>query len=378
MKYLKLLLFITLAGCYSSVSAQLSSADSLYMQANNSADLHVFAARMYFDRNLSGKALEELEKAQELYGKINNTAGQASVLEQFGDFYAGKGYSSEALTSYQKAFDLSAAGTEQAGNLAYKLASLCYKQKRYDDALKYSIASSKAFDAAGLKANAAKAYVLTASIKKQQKNYNEAEDIILKQALPLYRSADNAEGRTGSFDVLARTYLDQKRYSEAKWFFIQANTQSRILKDTVGIITSLTNLAKVKNAIKDYKLALRDLKEAEILAKRTHTTALLADVKTVQTETYARLGYKTAAAGARQDVDLLNDSLRQMAHHDSQVAHNAVREMQQQKQAAEKPVARHTAVVQNTPIMYIVIIAVIAIAIILIVILKGRRKLTKG
>ncbi len=155
----------------------------------------------------------------------------------------------------------------------------------------------------------AECYVQIAQIKNSQKNYVQAESLILKYALPLFRSASNDFGRISCFDVLGRSYVGQKKYSPAKWFFIQANTQSRNLKDTIGIITSLVELGKVKIAIQDYDLAIRDFKEAEFLSRKKNTLSLMAEVKKAYSILYKQTGNKKAYSSYSGSFDQLNDSL---------------------------------------------------------------------
>ena len=87
-------------------------------------------------------------------------------------------------------------------------------------------------------------------------------------ALHNYSYYADTLGMRTCFDYLAKVYQSQKKYSQAKWFFLQSNKISRNKHDTFNIITSLVKLSGVKMDNKDYKLAMRDLNEALTLSTK--------------------------------------------------------------------------------------------------------------
>ncbi len=95
---------------------------------------------------------------------------------------------------------------------------------------------------------------------------NQAISYIM-QGLHIYSKFKDTIGLRQTFDHLGLVYGLQKKYTQAKWFILQSNTLSRQQRDTPQIINSLINLASVKKAIKDYKLADKDIREAAMLAK---------------------------------------------------------------------------------------------------------------
>ncbi len=68
------------------------------------------------------------------------------------------------------------------------------------------------------------------------------------------------------FDYLAAFYLNQNRFSEAKWYLLRSNAISRQQKNYAQIINSLLVLAEVKSDLGDYKQADEDLLEAKSIA----------------------------------------------------------------------------------------------------------------
>ena len=68
------------------------------------------------------------------------------------------------------------------------------------------------------------------------------------------------------FSDLARIYVKQNRYSEAKWYFLQSSYLSRQQNNDRLTISNLSNLAMVKFEIGDFVLAREDLREARDIA----------------------------------------------------------------------------------------------------------------
>jgi tetratricopeptide (TPR) repeat protein len=81
-------------------------------------------------------------------------------------------------------------------------------------------------------------------------------------ALHNYSYYEDTTGMRASFDDLARVYVAQRKFSEAKWFTLQSNKISRQVKDVPNIISSLVKLSAIKMELKEYKMAMRDLNEA--------------------------------------------------------------------------------------------------------------------
>ena len=81
-------------------------------------------------------------------------------------------------------------------------------------------------------------------------------------ALHNYSYYEDTTGIRSSFDDLARVYVAQRKFSEAKWFTLQSNKISRQVKDVPNIIGSLVKLSAIKMELKENKMAMRDLNEA--------------------------------------------------------------------------------------------------------------------
>ncbi|NCD69260.1 hypothetical protein [Mucilaginibacter agri] len=69
-----------------------------------------------------------------------------------------------------------------------------------------------------------------------------------------------------NFSDLAQLYVQQNRFSEAKWYFLQSNFLSRQQNNDKLTINNLMHLAGVKSDIGDFILAQQDLIEARDMA----------------------------------------------------------------------------------------------------------------
>ncbi|HCN82265.1 MAG TPA: hypothetical protein DIT07_01405, partial [Sphingobacteriaceae bacterium] len=203
------LLFITITLFANSVLfAQGSKKDSLNASQNTIADSSLAAANKYFNISETAKAFLELKKAQALFQKTGNKSGQTEVSLTFAEYYKQNLLWPDAERYYQKALALTGEpdSTELSADISSNLAEALYQQHQYEEALKSAQDARDFFEKKGLKGRMAECYVQIAQIKNGQKNYVQAESLILKYALPLFRSASNDFGRISCFDVLGRSY----------------------------------------------------------------------------------------------------------------------------------------------------------------------------
>ena len=279
--------------------------------ANWVADVRVEMANQFFKAGDSKQAFSELLTAEKIYTKAGNNESRGEVMVQMARFYEKNAAWMEAVKYYEAALNIheSIKNLSRAANISLHLADIALIQDNLTKAGKTVNYAVKQYNLLDDKTGIALSYVKLAEIYRRKKHYSKAEKLILNTALPYFRSTGYKAGRIGCFDVLGKIYQSQKRYSEAKWFFIQANTQARALNDIEGVIISLINLSKVKIAIGDYSLAKRDLKEAQSLASRRGNLFLLANVKDAYAVLYKRTGNQTGSENALESSVELKDSL---------------------------------------------------------------------
>lgn len=137
---------------------------------------------------------------------------------------------------------------------------------------------------------------------------NKAIDNIMS-GLHIYSKFRDSTGLRETFDHLGLVYHLQKKYTQAKWFILQSNSLSRDRRDTLNIITSLISLAAVKEDIKDFSLAKRDLTEALLLAKTQHIINQQIDVLHAEAKLYTKNGDAKGAAMTLNRINYLKDSV---------------------------------------------------------------------
>ncbi|OCX53273.1 hypothetical protein BEL04_02915 [Mucilaginibacter sp. PPCGB 2223] len=168
----------------------------------------------------------------------------------------------------------------------------------------------------------------TAFIKSQTVKADSLNDLALKLAQPgasfndlgkaidhimaglhIYSKFRDSVGLRETFDHLGLVYHLQKKFTQAKWFILQSNEISREKHDTLNIISSLLALASVKQDIKDFTLAKRDLDEALSLAKTQSKIDEQIEVQKALVKYYTQEGDAQKAAGAFNRIKYLNDSV---------------------------------------------------------------------
>lgn len=295
-------------------------------QLSEEGDLRMKLSEIMFKEGWSKQAFSELLTAEMLFHKAGNSDKREAAIARMAGFYKANNALSDAEKYYTLLLQVQEARQKygEAGKTANTLAGVLMNRQEVRKASGYlnTIITNK-YDVPNEKSTLADAYVKLAEIRRVQKKYKQAESLILQKALVLYRSANNLVGRVNCFDVLGHIYLEQKRHSEAKWFFIQANTLARNLNDEKGVVTSLVNLSKVKVAIQDYSLAARDLKEANSIAAKLNNLSLLADVKEGYANYYSKTGNKIAARSSARGSVKLADSVTEMMASQTESAHTA-------------------------------------------------------
>lgn len=132
---------------------------------------------------------------------------------------------------------------------------------------------------AHLTANLVIFYNHLASKSIRKGSLKEAEETLLKRSIPLSIRYGTPRTNYTCFMALAKCYADQKKYTQAKWYFIQSNLAARKARYPKGEVLSLIHLADVKKTIGDHRLALEDLKQAQKIAVAIRLKSLLPGIK---------------------------------------------------------------------------------------------------
>jgi len=275
------------------------------------ADVRVERAVLLLKKGDSKHAFSELLTAEKIFTETHNNISKANVLFIMANFYERNAGWEEATKYYKNAQQLQEAENNSllAALISLRLTDIALNQNDLEEANRHASYAIKQYQSLNDKTGLGLSYVKLAEIYRREKQYSKGEKLILKSALPFFRSAEYQTGRIGCFDVLGKIYHSQKKYSQAKWFFIQANTQARALDDVNEIITSLINLGKVKVDIGDYKLAQRDFSEAKTLASELDNLFLMANVNDAFAILYKKTGNQSGSEDAQAFSEKLKDSL---------------------------------------------------------------------
>ncbi len=98
-------------------------------------------------------------------------------------------------------------------------------------------------------------------VGRSQYSYDINEAAVMKALRHSLRYHITADAFIG-FNNLVVLYLDQSRYSEAKWYLLQYNNMGRQHNDNKAIVFSLIALGMLKADIGDFAQARQDLLEA--------------------------------------------------------------------------------------------------------------------
>jgi hypothetical protein len=102
-------------------------------------------------------------------------------------------------------------------------------------------------------------------LNRSQYSLEAAEAVVMRTAQHNMRFRVYTDA-SYNFSELARLYMQENRFSEAKWYLLQSNLISREQNDDKHTISNLMDLAMIKANIGDYVLAQQDLTEAHEIA----------------------------------------------------------------------------------------------------------------
>ena len=158
--------------------------------------------------------------------------------------------------------------------LSSNLSTLSILNKNYLDALaaeeiwyKYAVNQNSLSDQAN-------SLVKTALIQALNKNYNLAENTIIRKAIPILNKVQDYAGKAEAWITLAEIYQLQNKHTEAQWFLIQARdlATSKKLDQKLPLIEYM--LGSSKFIQQNYKVSHQELSKALDLVSQTENKAL--------------------------------------------------------------------------------------------------------
>lgn len=119
-------------------------------------------------------------------------------------------------------------------------------------------------------------------------HYAEAEQVTLNVALKNYAKIGSKTGQMESYSQLGRIYLASDKLTQSLWFYTQHGILAKQIGDNNAYIDSILGIAQVKTRKKEYTLALKDLKRAELLAKSSSLARFKSQIREARAQIPAK------------------------------------------------------------------------------------------
>lgn len=141
-----------------------------------------------------------------------------------------------------------------------------------------------------------------------------------------------------NFNCLSAAYFIQHKFTQAKWFALQSNYISRNRKDAPAMINSLMQLASIKIAIKDYKMAEKDFNEAITLTKYVNNVQRQIAIEKCLATLYENTQRSKQALATEKHCDYLAANINKITAQQAKI--NAIRAAEQARSDAERAKAK--------------------------------------
>lgn len=180
-----------------------------------------------------------------------------------------QGHFKESVKEYTDLYTIQSKEGEAvlAGNTAGRLVDIFLKRKDLKTAFTYADIAKNEYEKVCRRDSLGATYFTIARIKAAENKPKLAEYYIIYKALPYFSASDIFHGRLDCFNFLGHMYMDQKKFSQAKWFILQAKSQAIAIKDTAATMQALQDLVVIKAVAGNYFLARQDLAKVKEMSK---------------------------------------------------------------------------------------------------------------
>jgi len=161
----------------------------------------------------------------------------------------------------------------------------------------------------------------------------KAVEYVLK-AIHFNSKLDDTLAIRNNFNCLSSAYFIQRQYTQAKWFALQSLYISRNRRDVAEMINSLMQLASIKIAIKDYKMAEKDFNEAIVLSKYKNDVNRQIDIEKCLATLYDNTNRSKLALATEKHCDFLAANIEKITIQQAEA--NKVRMIAQAKIDAQQ------------------------------------------
>lgn len=274
----------------------------LYRQLEDCGNSPLISRSSLFSQKDSINAENSLEKSLlasiNFYQQLDNRLGMSDIQNKLALYYAKEAEYNKAISYFRKAlYEKELLNDHNAQKIIIR--NLAYVHQfiaAYPEATTYfEQVAQIAIKERNLNLQA-EALAHLAQIKAKGNRFLEAQNDVIKKVMPLYRRTKNDAGRIEAFQTLASFYLDEKKFTQSRWFYLQAIEIASLRNHYQGIATSLYELASVKSQIAEYPLAVIDYKAAEGFARQSKDRELLLKINSGLSNAYMALGDHGSAA----------------------------------------------------------------------------------
>ncbi|WP_028296409.1 tetratricopeptide repeat protein [Olivibacter sitiensis] len=268
----------------------------LYRHLSECGDSPIVAMSSLFSERDSLKAENSTEKSLiasiGFYQKLENRRAMSDLQNRLAMHYAQESKYHEAVALFHKALQEKELLEDRVAQkiIIRNIAFVYQHTAAYPEATGYFEQVAKMADKDRDLNMQAEALSHLAQIKAKNNRISEAQNDVIKKIIPLYRRAKNDAGRIEAFQNLASFYLEEKKFTESRWFYLQAVEIASLRNHYSGLATSLYQLAAVKNQIAEYALAITDYKAAEGFALQSKDQELLLKINDGLCKAYMAVG----------------------------------------------------------------------------------------
>lgn len=238
-----------------------------------------------------------------------------ALLNEAGIFAVKNNLLDQAITYFENAIAIAAKRSDIADRILLQrnLAGTLLYTRNYEKAT--LVAQENLSLALGSKNyhDQANAWMQIAMAKSGLKNYIEAEQIIIRKAIPLYNKSKAYDDKIIAWQQLAQVYFEQNKFTEAQWFLLQAQQLAENKKITEELDDIEYMLASSKLLDKNFKIAKKEFLSTLLLARERKNITLELAVLDKLGEVYLHLKDYAEADKTYQNFSNLKATFNQVA-----------------------------------------------------------------
>lgn len=218
-------------------------------------------------KSLSGKqqeALEEYNKAENLFQKLGNKKALSSIYDNIGNLYTEKNELELAISYFIKSIQIQESMNDfkTIGATQNNIGRLFYQTKNYPKAIEYFNNSIESNNNTKDWRNLGIAHLNLANVYIEKSNYTKAIDE-LDKSLVRFKQVDFKRGVQICYNNLGAIYLRQENYEKALPFLNNALDIARANQTQAGVALIEQNIAYSYAGLKNYSQSLEWYKKAE-------------------------------------------------------------------------------------------------------------------